>query len=204
MELWAVAVDATTTTITSTPRAVTTTAGQTSTTLEPGANGVGQVPWGVWASLIVTTLAAIISPIVSYVLTRRSERRKAEAERQTLLVKEREEARDARRAIVTIEYTPPAPGSNKFGTLDLINDGPSSARDVTWKAEEDPGGPVIITEAQAGEGDPHHIRELPPRSRVLVAWAARPMGRSESLSISLTWKDAEGFQQTRVTVVVPP
>ena len=204
MELWAVAVDATTTTITTTPRAVTTTAGQTSTTLESGANGVGQVPWGVWASLIVTTLAAIISPIVSYVLTRRSERRRAEVERLALLVKEHEEARDARRASVTIVYTPPAPGSDKFGSLDLINDGPSSARDVTWKAEEDPGGPVIITEAQAGEGDPHHIRELPRRSRLPVAWAARPIGRSEAVSVVLTWKDAEGYHQTRVTVIIPP
>jgi multisubunit Na+/H+ antiporter MnhG subunit len=91
MELWAVAVDATTTTITTTTQAVTTTAGQTSTTLESGANGAGQVPWGVWASVIVTVLFALIAPIVSYVLTRRAEERKAQAERHALLAKEREE-----------------------------------------------------------------------------------------------------------------
>jgi hypothetical protein len=198
-------VDATTTTFTTTTRAATTTTSrQTSTTLESSANGVGQVPWSVWVSLIVIVLAAVIAPIVSYVLTRRSEEPRTKAERHALLAKERDEVGDARRASVTIAYTPPAPGSNKFGSLDLINDGPSSARDVTWRVEENPGEPFVITKAQAGEGDPHHIRELPPRSRVLVAWAARPMGRSESLSISLTWKDAEGFQQTRVTVVVPP
>jgi NADH:ubiquinone oxidoreductase subunit 5 (subunit L)/multisubunit Na+/H+ antiporter MnhA subunit len=91
MELWAVAVDATTTTITTTTRAVTTTVGQTSTTLESGANGVGQVPWGVWVSLIVTVLLAVIAPIVSYVLTRRSEGRRAAVEQHALLANEREE-----------------------------------------------------------------------------------------------------------------
>jgi hypothetical protein len=205
MELWALAVGATTTTITTTTRAVTTTSRQTSTTLESGANGVGQVPWGVWASLIVVVFAAVIAPIVSYVLTtRRSEERRTVAERLALLAKEREEIRDARSASVTIAYTPPAPGSDKFGSLDLINDGPSSARDVTWRVEKNPGEPFVIPKAQAAGGDPHHIRELPGRSRVPVAWAVRTMGRSESLSILLTWKAAEGFHQARVTVIVPP
>lgn len=204
MELWAVAVGATTTTITTTTRAATTTTSrQTSTTLESSASGVDQVPWSVWGSLIVVVLVAVIAPMVSYVLARRSEERRTEAERHALLAKGREEVRDARTASVTIAYTPPAPGSDEFGRLDLINDGPSSARDVTWRVEENPGDPFVITGAQASEGDPHHIRELPPNTRLSVAWAVRPMGRSDSLSIFLTWKDAEGFHQMRVTVIVP-
>jgi multisubunit Na+/H+ antiporter MnhG subunit len=201
MDLWGVVAEATTTTITSTTRAATTTV-HTSTTLGTGgqgANGRGELI----AALVVTLLAAIIGPILSHVLTRRYEQRKAEADRRALLAKEREAAREARRARVTIAYTPPAPGSNRFGSLDLINDGPSVARDVTWRVDENPGGPVVTTEAQVG-GDPHHIKKLPPTTRLPVGWVARPVGRSEALSIVLTWKDGEGYNERRVTVLVPP
>jgi type II secretory pathway pseudopilin PulG len=202
MDLWAVLADVTTTTITTTTRGATTTGVQTSTTLGSGPND-GQEPWALWATLIVTIIAAIISPFVSYRLGRRTERRKAEDQRLAMLAKEREAAQEARRARVTIEYTPPAPGSNRFGSLDLINHGPSLARDLTWRVEEKPGGPIVETEAQI-HGDPHVIKELPADVRLPVGWAVRPAGRSPALSMVLTWKDAEGFKQTRVTVIVPP
>jgi hypothetical protein len=203
MSLWGVAVDATTTTVTNTTRATTTTVVETSKTLGEATNSGSQDLWALWASLIVAIIAAIIGPVLTYVLTRRSERRKADEQRVAALAKEREAARDARQASVTIAYTPPLPGSNKFGSLDLINEGKALARDVTWRVEENPGGPVVFTEAQVG-GDPHRIGELPPMVRLPVGWAARPMGHSEALSVVLTWKDGEGYKERRVTVLVPP
>jgi hypothetical protein len=210
MDLWSVVADATTTTITTATRVVTTTTTAQTTTVPAGIDDAGQGLWtstDLWISLIAAIPAAIIAAVLgstlSYLFSQRAERQKAEAERRAVVAAEHEAAREARRARVTIAYAPPAPGSNRFGSLDLINEGPSLARNATWRVEENPGGPVVFTEAQVS-GDPHHIKELPPMTRLPVGWVARPVGRSEALSIVLTWKDGEGYNERRVTVLVPP